>query len=105
MSKDTTFNRYFLHYSGTNTLDNSALKGYNISKNTMGCGIMSIKSIRKETGLTQQQFAEKYHISVRTLQHWEQGRKTPPYVIFLLERLNQYEKTKHKTFRIKRRRK
>lgn len=32
---------------------------------------------RSQTGLTQAQFAEALHISKRTLQEWEQGRRKP----------------------------
>lgn len=32
---------------------------------------------RQKTGLTQQQFADALHISKRTLQDWEQNRRTP----------------------------
>ncbi|WP_235040566.1 helix-turn-helix domain-containing protein [Vreelandella profundi] len=32
---------------------------------------------RSKTGLTQLQFAEVLHISARTLQEWEQGRRKP----------------------------
>lgn len=46
---------------------------------------MTIKELREGTGLSQRQFAEKYHIPVGTLQHWEQGiRKPPVYVIYML---------------------
>lgn len=45
-----------------------------------------ISVIRNRTKLSQSQFAKKYRIPVRTLQEWEQGRKTPPgYVIRLIE--------------------
>ena len=36
-----------------------------------------IKTIREKTGLSQIQFANKLHISPRTLQNWEQGRRYP----------------------------
>ena len=36
-----------------------------------------VVSIRKEYGLSQDQFASLLGISVRTLQNWEQGRRTP----------------------------
>ena len=32
-----------------------------------------IKALRQKTGLSQSQFAKKYHITLSTLQHWEQG--------------------------------
>jgi putative transcriptional regulator len=32
---------------------------------------------RNKTGLSQQQFASVLHISKRTLQDWEQGRRQP----------------------------
>ncbi|MCR4781709.1 MAG: helix-turn-helix domain-containing protein [Lachnospiraceae bacterium] len=54
---------------------------------------MNIKEIRLKTGLSQSQFAKKYHIPVGTLQHWEQGvRKPPEYVVYMLNLLlNQKE--------------
>ena len=49
---------------------------------------MNIKEIRALTGLSQSKFAEKYSISVRTLQGWESGRFNPPaHTIAMLERL------------------
>lgn len=46
---------------------------------------ITIKELRESTGLSQSKFAEKYHIPVGTLQHWEQGvRKPPEYVEYLL---------------------
>lgn len=36
-----------------------------------------VAAIRKEYGLSQGQFASLLGISVRTLQNWEQGRRTP----------------------------
>ncbi len=53
---------------------------------------MTIQELRKETGLSQSQFAKKFDIPVGTLQHWEQGiRKPPDYLIGLLRRLIDFE--------------
>lgn len=48
---------------------------------------MTIKELREVTGLTQQKFAEKYHIPKRTLENWESGsRKASETILYLLER-------------------
>ena len=39
--------------------------------------VPSITSIREGTGLSQSRFAQLLGVSVRTLQEWEQGRRTP----------------------------
>jgi len=36
-----------------------------------------VKTIRSKTGLSQSAFAGLLGVSVRTLQEWEQGRRTP----------------------------
>lgn len=36
-----------------------------------------VAAARLKTGLTQAQFAQALHISSRTLQEWEQGRRNP----------------------------
>ena len=36
-----------------------------------------VTQARQSTGLSQAQFAEALHISRRTLQEWEQGRRSP----------------------------
>jgi putative transcriptional regulator len=36
-----------------------------------------VAQARQNTGLSQAQFAEALHISKRTLQEWEQGRRAP----------------------------
>jgi len=36
-----------------------------------------VKSIREQTGLSQSRFATLLGVSVRTLQDWEQGRRSP----------------------------
>lgn len=49
---------------------------------------MTIKELRNKTGLSQRLFAQKFHITICTLQSWEQGRRhTPEYVIFMVERI------------------
>lgn len=45
-----------------------------------------IKQIREKTGLSQSQFAKKYDIPLKTLQHWEIGTSTPTdYLVKLIE--------------------
>lgn len=49
---------------------------------------MNIKELRQLTGLSQKQFADKYHINVGTLHNWEQGiAKTPSHFLYVLTRL------------------
>jgi putative transcriptional regulator len=36
-----------------------------------------VKTLRRALGLTQEQFATRYHIPVGTLRDWEQGRSEP----------------------------
>ncbi|MDP2227544.1 MAG: helix-turn-helix domain-containing protein [Moraxellaceae bacterium] len=36
-----------------------------------------VAAARQKTGLSQAQFAKALHISARTLQEWEQGRRQP----------------------------
>lgn len=51
-----------------------------------------IANLRKQTGLSQAEFAKKFHISKGTLANWEQGLRTPPeYVPFLIEALLKQE--------------
>lgn len=40
-------------------------------------GDVDVQTIRRKTGLSQNQFALLIGVSVRTLQNWEQGRRTP----------------------------
>jgi len=39
--------------------------------------IPDVAEIREETGLSQARFAQLLGVSVRTLQDWEQGRRSP----------------------------
>jgi len=45
-------------------------KSYEIS-------IPDVKAIRDHLGLTQEQFASRFHLSLRTVQQWEQRRAMP----------------------------
>lgn len=58
---------------------------------------MTIKEIRKQTGMSQREFAEYFGIPVRTIQEWEQERRQPPpYLSELLERILDSEKRRRK---------
>ena len=47
---------------------------------------MSIKDLRKQSKMTQQQFADYFGIPKRTIEDWERGvRKCNEYVIDLIE--------------------
>ena len=39
--------------------------------------VPNLKKIRQELHLSQSQFAQKFHLSLRTVQDWEQGRSQP----------------------------
>ena len=52
--------------------------------------MLPIKHIREMTGLSQVDFAKKYHIPRRTIENWESENETskrtcPDYVLELLE--------------------
>ena len=54
--------------------------------------LKTIKELRENLGLSQSKFAERFYLSVRTLQNWEQGyRETPEYVIKLIEKIIESE--------------
>lgn len=42
---------------------------------------MTIKELRKSTGMSQRDFCELFDIPKRTLQGWEQGMRKPPQYI------------------------
>lgn len=47
---------------------------------------MTIRELRKLTGMSQSQFAKKYDIPLNTLQHWEGGYSEPAkYLVKLIE--------------------
>lgn len=39
--------------------------------------VPDVKRIRQKTGMTQEQFAARCHISINTLRHWERGDREP----------------------------
>lgn len=38
---------------------------------------VDVREVRRRTGLTQEEFAAKFAISLGTLRHWERGDRTP----------------------------
>jgi putative transcriptional regulator len=38
---------------------------------------VDVRAIRKAQGLTREEFALRYRLQPRTVQEWEQGRRTP----------------------------
>jgi putative transcriptional regulator len=55
-------------------LDNPPLSEEELKKLS---AIPNTKQIRERLQLSQKQFAEKFHLSLRTVQDWEQGRTQP----------------------------
>lgn len=53
------------------------LRGEKQPSRTFSFDEPEVAAIRKEYGLSQDQFATLLGISVRTLQNWEQGRREP----------------------------
>lgn len=49
--------------------------------------IPDVKKVREKTGLSQIQFANCLHISYKTLQNWEQGRRKPTGTAIVLMNL------------------
>lgn len=55
----------------------------------------TINELRKQTGMSQSKFANKFHINKRTLQSWEQGyRHAPEYVLYMIETILDMENEK-----------
>ena len=47
---------------------------------------MTLKELRRMSGMNQKQFSEYFGIPTRTIQHWEAGdRKCPEYLLNLME--------------------
>lgn len=48
--------------------------------------MLTIKSLREVSGMTQKAFSEYFSIPTRTIEDWETGRRTPPpYLLPLIE--------------------
>lgn len=54
-------------------------------------GSLDVKAIRQKTGLSQARFAIVMGVSVRTLQNWEQGHRTPQGPAVSLLRIVEYD--------------
>lgn len=53
---------------------------------------VELKILRVRMDLSQTEFADKFHLSVRSLQAWEQGRSQPPEcVLYLIRRVVELE--------------
>ena len=49
---------------------------------------MTIKEMRLLLQVSRTEFSRQYHITLRTLEDWESGKRNPPnYVLELLERV------------------
>ena len=56
---------------------------------------MDIKVIRKQLGMTQEQFAHELGVSFTTVSHWESGRFKPsPMAVRNIERLLEEKREK-----------
>lgn len=42
---------------------------------------VDVRAVRRKVGLSQQEFAARYALSVRTVQQWEQGRSEPELAV------------------------
>lgn len=56
---------------------------------------ITILELRKQTGLSQSQFAKEFHIQLKTLQSWEQGwRNTPECILYMVQKILELEERK-----------
>ena len=54
---------------------------------------MDIRKIREKLNMSQSQFANKFHLSVKTLQRWEQGQtKVPESIYYMINKIYELEK-------------
>lgn len=71
-------------------IENTVFDSVGLYDNVTGVGIAHFRSL---CGLTQKEFAKKYHINVSTLAHWEQGHRNPPeYVLYMIQHIYNLEK-------------
>ena len=56
-----------------------------------------MKDLRARTGLSQSQFAKRFHLSIKTLQGWEGGiKRTPGHILYMVERILDLEERMEK---------
>lgn len=56
---------------------------------------VTILELRERTGLSQSQFAKRFHIQLKTLQAWEQGwRNTPEHILYMIQNILELEEGK-----------
>lgn len=54
---------------------------------------MNVKNIRKNTNMSQREFAEYFGIPIRTIQKWERNGSVPPeYIPKMIEKILELEK-------------
>lgn len=54
--------------------------------------MLSIKELRTKTGLSQSEFAKRFHLNKGTLANWEQDLRTPPeHVVYMIETILKQE--------------
>ncbi len=55
----------------------SHAKGENVKVKVFKPETVDVSALRKNMGMTQEQFAARFGFSVATLRHWERGDRTP----------------------------
>jgi len=50
-----------------------------------------IQDVRKRMGLSQSQFAKKFDIKLKTLQHWELHHEAPKHIVTMAKRILELE--------------
>lgn len=80
----TFFDTYFIYFF----LASCTTLWYSVNMKNI-----TILELRKQTGMSQSQFAKKFHINLKTLQSWEQGwRNTPEHVLYMVQKILELSK-------------
>ena len=53
------------------------MAGFEFSENARFVVNVDVRALRERLGLTQEEFAQRYRLPLRSLQEWEQWRKRP----------------------------
>lgn len=78
-----------IFYPDDNGSDIDAGEIADILDNIWDIAHLTTRDIRQHLGLTQAAFAERFCISLRTIEGWEAGRREPPkYIILALAELS-----------------